>query len=146
MEIEWRGKPFEMITTGKGRVIKSGDDVAVLTIGPVGNFASAAISRVEPAGKATVAHYDMRFAKPLDEVLLHDIGKRFQRVITVEDGVLRGGVGEAIVTFCNDNGYSPKVKNLGSEDRFIEHGTPAQLYALCGYDADGIEKSINSML
>ena len=144
--VEWKGKPFEMIATGKGRVIKSGDDVAVLTIGPVGNFASEAISRVEAAGKATVAHYDMRFAKPLDEELLHDIGKKFQRVITVEDGVLRGGVGEAIVKFFNDNGYSPKVKNLGIEDRFIEHGTPAQLYALCGYDADGIEKSINSML
>ena len=146
MGVEWKGKPFEMIATGKGRVIKSGDDVAVLTIGPVGNFASEAISRVEAAGKATVAHYDMRFAKPLDEELLHDIGKKFQRVITVEDGVLRGGVGEAIVKFFNDNGYSPKVKNLGIEDRFIEHGTPAQLYALCGYDADGIEKSINSML
>jgi 1-deoxy-D-xylulose-5-phosphate synthase len=146
MGVEWKGKPFEMIATGKGRVIKSGDDVAVLTIGPVGNFASEAISRVETAGKATVAHYDMRFAKPLDEELLHDIGKKFQRVITVEDGVLRGGVGEAIVKFFNDNGYSPKVKNLGIEDRFIEHGTPAQLYALCGYDADGIEKSINSML
>ena len=146
MGVEWKGKPFETIATGKGRVIKSGDDVAVLTIGPVGNFASEAISRVEAAGKATVAHYDMRFAKPLDEELLHDIGKKFQRVITVEDGVLRGGVGEAIVKFFNDNGYSPKVKNLGIEDRFIEHGTPAQLYALCGYDADGIEKSINSML
>ena len=146
MGVEWKGKPFEMIATGKGRVIKSGDDVAVLTIGPVGNFALEAISRVEAAGKATVAHYDMRFAKPLDEELLHDIGKKFQRVITVEDGVLRGGVGEAIVKFFNDNGYSPKVKNLGIEDRFIEHGTPAQLYALCGYDADGIEKSINSML
>ena len=146
MGVEWKGKPFEMIATAKGRVIKSGDDVAVLTIGPVGNFASEAISRVEAAGKATVAHYDMRFAKPLDEELLHDIGKKFQRVITVEDGVLRGGVGEAIVKFFNDNGYSPKVKNLGIEDRFIEHGTPAQLYALCGYDADGIEKSINSML
>ncbi len=146
MGVEWKEKPFEMIATGKGRVIKSGDDVAVLTIGPVGNFASEAISRIEAAGKATVAHYDMRFAKPLDEELLHDIGKKFQRVITVEDGVLRGGVGEAIVKFFNDNGYSPKVKNLGIEDRFIEHGTPAQLYALCGYDADGIEKSINSML
>ena len=67
-------------------------------------------------------------------------------MITVEDGVLRGGVGEAIVKFFNDNGYSPKVKNLGIEDRFIEHGTPAQLYALCGYDVDGIEKAINSML
>ncbi|MBR5811457.1 MAG: 1-deoxy-D-xylulose-5-phosphate synthase [Alistipes sp.] len=146
MGVEWKGKPFEMIATGKGRVIKSGDDVAVLTIGPVGNFASEAISRVEAAGKATVAHYDMRFAKPLDEELLHEVGKKFQRVITVEDGVLRGGVGEAIVKFFNDNGYSPKVKNLGIEDRFIEHGTPAQLYALCGYDVDGIEKTINSML
>ena len=144
--MEWRGRSFEKVATGKGRLIKQGNDLAILTIGPVGNFAAEAISRIEATGKATVAHYDMRFAKPLDEELLHEVGKMFQRVITVEDGVLRGGVGEAIVKFFNDNGYSPKVKTLGIEDRFIEHGTPAQLYALCGYDADGIEKTINSML
>ena len=144
--MEWRGRSFEKVATGKGRLIKQGNDLAILTIGPVGNFAAEAISRIEATGKATVAHYDMRFAKPLDEELLHEVGKMFQRVITVEDGVLRGGVGEAIVKFFNDNGYSPKVKTLGIEDRFIEHGTPAQLYALCGYDADGIERTINSML
>jgi 1-deoxy-D-xylulose-5-phosphate synthase len=145
MGVEWKGKPFEMIATGKGRVIKSGDDVAVLTIGPVGNFASEAISRVEAAGKATVAHYDMRFAKPLDEELLHDIGKKFQRVITVEDGVLRGGVGEAITKWLSDNGYYPQVVSLGIGDGFVEHGTLPELYALCGYDVAGIVRAIKSM-
>ena len=120
--------------------------MAILTIGPIGNFAEEAIKRIEATGKATIAHYDMRFAKPLDEELLHEVGKMFRKVITIEDGVLRGGVGEAIVKFFNDNEYSVKVETLGIKDNFIEHGTPAQLYALCGYDVDGIEKTINSML
>ena len=146
MGVEWKNKPFSMITTGRGRQIKAGNDVALLTLGPVGNFAAEAIERIEATGKATIAHYDMRFAKPLDEELLHEVGKMFQKVITVEDGVLRGGIGESIIKFFNDNGYTVQVKTLGIEDRFIEHGTPAQLYALCGYDVDGIEKAINSMI
>ena len=144
--VEWKDKPFSMITTGRGHQIKAGNDIAILTLGPVGNFAAKAIERIEATGKATIAHYDMRFAKPLDEELLHEVGKMFQKVITVEDGVLRGGIGESIIKFFNDNGYTVQVKTLGIEDRFIEHGTPAQLYALCGYDVDGIEKAINSMI
>ena len=144
--VKWEGEPFQQIPTGRGRMIKNGNDLAILTIGPVGNFAAEAIARIEATGKASIAHYDMRFAKPLDEELLHEVGKMFRRVITVEDGVLRGGMGEAIVKFFNDNGYSVRVETLGIDDKFIEHGTPAQLYALCGYDVDGIERAIKSML
>ena len=143
---KWEGEPFEAIPTGKGRKLKDGHDVAVLTIGPVAHFAKEAIKRVELSMGVTVAHYDLRFAKPLDQELLHEIGRLFGKVITVEDGALRGGVGEAVVKFFNDNGYDAKVKCLGIGDKFIEHGTPAELYALCGFDAAGIEQQIKSML
>ena len=143
---KWEGEPFEAIPTGKGRKLNDGHDVAVLTIGPVAHFAKEAIKRVELSMGVTVAHYDLRFAKPLDEELLHEVGRLFGKVITVEDGALRGGVGEAVVKFFNDNGYDAKVKCLGIGDKFIEHGTPAELYALCGFDAAGIEQQIKSML
>ena len=144
--VKWEGEPFEKIPTGKGRKLKDGNEVAVLTIGPVAHFAKEAIERVESEYKTSVAHYDLRFAKPLDEELLHEVGRTFNKVITVEDGALRGGVGEAVVKFFNDNGYTINVKCLGIEDKFIEHGTPAELYALCGFDAAGIEQQIKSML
>ena len=144
--VKWEGEPFEKIPTGKGRKLKDGNEVAVLTIGPVAHFAKEAIERVESEYKTSVAHYDLRFAKPLDEELLHEVGRTFNKVITVEDGALRGGVGEAVVKFFNDNGYAVNVKCLGIEDKFIEHGTPAELYALCGFDAAGIEQQIKSML
>lgn len=144
--VKWEGEPFKEIPIGKGRKLKDGHDVAVLTIGPVASFAQEAIKNIELADGVTIAHYDLRFAKPLDEELLHEVGCIFSKVITVEDGVLRGGVGEAVVKFFNDNGYDIAVKTLGIDDKFIEHGTPAQLYALCGYDAAGIEQQIKSML
>ena len=144
--VKWEGEPFEKIPIGKGRKLKDGNEVAVLTIGPVAHFAKEAIERVESEYKTSVAHYDLRFAKPLDEELLHEVGRTFNKVITVEDGALRGGVGEAVVKFFNDNGYTINVKCLGIEDKFIEHGTPAELYALCGFDAAGIEQQIKSML
>ena len=144
--VKWEGEPFEKIPTGKGRKLKDGNEVAVLTIGPVAHFAKEAIERVESEYKTSVAHYDLRFAKPLDEELLHEVGRTFNKVITVEDGALRGGVGEAVVKFFNDNGYAVNVKCLGIEVKFIEHGTPAELYALCGFDAAGIEQQIKSML
>ena len=144
--VKWEGEPFKEIPIGKGRKLKDGHDVAVLTIGPVASFAQEAIKNIELADGVTIAHYDLRFAKPLDEELLHEVGRIFSKVITVEDGVLRGGVGEAVVKFFNDNGYDIAVKTLGIDDKFIEHGTPAQLYALCGYDAAGIEQQIKSIL
>ena len=109
----------------------------MLTIGTTAGFATKAIERAAAEG-INAAHYDLRFAKPLDEELLHEVGRNFKRVITVEDGVLRGGVGEAVSAFFNNNGYEVKVQSLGIADCFVEQGTPAQLYAECGYDAEGI--------
>ena len=86
----------------------------------------------------SVAHYDLRFVRPLDEELLREVGSRFRRVVTVEDGALRGGVGEAVTAFFNAAGYEVAVRRLGVGDRWVEHGTPAQLHALCGYDEEGI--------
>lgn len=144
--IEWRGVPFEAIPTGKGRSLKDGKDMAVITIGTTGNAAAEAIARIERSGPFTIAHYDLRFAKPLDEDLLREAATRFDRILTVEDGILRGGVGEAVTKFFADNGLTPRVRSLGIHDSFIEQGTVAQLQALCGYDTDGIERAIKEML
>ena len=142
--VAWRDEPFAAMEIGRGRCLKEGERIAVLTIGTVGNFASEAIARMEADG-IRVAHYDLRFAKPLDQELLHEVGRKFRCVVTVEDGALRGGVGEAVVAFFCEHGYLPKVVNLGIPDRFVEHGTPAQLYAQCGYDAEGIYRTLKSL-
>lgn len=142
--VAWRDEPFAAMEIGRGRCLKEGERIAVLTIGTVGNFASEAIARMEADG-IQVAHYDLRFAKPLDQELLHEVGRKFRCVVTVEDGALRGGVGEAVVAFFCEHGYLPKVVSLGIPDRFVEHGTPAQLYAQCGYDAEGIYRTLKSL-
>lgn len=142
--VAWRDEPFAAMEIGQGRCLKEGERIAVLTIGTVGNFASEAIARMEADG-IRVAHYDLRFAKPLDQELLHEVGRKFRCVVTVEDGALRGGVGEAVVAFFCEHGYLPKVVSLGIPDRFVEHGTPAQLYAQCGYDAEGIYRTLKSL-
>lgn len=142
--VAWRDEPFAAMEIGRGRCLKEGERIAVLTIGTVGNFASEAIARMEADG-IRVAHYDLRFAKPLDQELLHEVGRKFHCVVTVEDGALRGGVGEAVVAFFCEHGYLPKVVSLGIPDRFVEHGTPAQLYAQCGYDAEGIYRTLKSL-
>ena len=144
--VEWKERPFENIPTGKGREIKSGEDLAVLSIGHIGNIAAEAIKSVEAKSNVTIAHYDLRFAKPLDEELLHNVGKRFSKIITVEDGILRGGVGEAVASFLNENGYKTNVIKLGIADTFIEHGTLEQLHAMCGIDSAGIEQAITEAL
>lgn len=142
--VAWRDEPFAAMEIGRGRCLKEGERIAVLTISTVGNFASEAIARMEADG-IRVAHYDLRFAKPLDQELLHEVGRKFRCVVTVEDGALRGGVGEAVVAFFCEHGYLPKVVSLGIPDRFVEHGTPAQLYAQCGYDAEGIYRTLKSL-
>ena len=142
--VAWRDEPFAAMEIGRGRCLKEGERIAVLTIGTVGNFAAEAIARMEADG-IRVAHYDLRFAKPLDQELLHEVGRKFRCVVTVEDGALRGGVGEAVVAFFCEHGYLPKVVSLGIPDRFVEHGTPAQLYAQCGYDAEGIYRTLKSL-
>jgi len=144
-QIDWR-KPMEEITVGTGKCLKEGKDIAVLTLGPIGNASLEAISNIEQKEKVSVAHYDLCFLKPLDEKLLHEIGKKFSKIITVEDGVLKGGFGSAILEFMSDNNYSPSITRLGLPDHFIEHGTPQELYHELGLDAEGIEKSIQNML
>ncbi|KAA6341849.1 1-deoxy-D-xylulose-5-phosphate synthase [termite gut metagenome] len=135
---------FEEIPIGKGRKLKEGKDLAVLTIGPIGTLATQAITRVEMQG-ISVAHYDLRFLKPLDEELLHEVGSRFEKIVTIEDGVIRGGMGSAVLEFMADNGYQPKVMRIGVPDEFIEHGSIRELYRLCGMDEEGIFKRILSV-
>ena len=139
---DWR-KPFSEIKVGEGRKLKDGDDLAILTFGPIGNEASKAIDILKP--NMSIAHYDMRFAKPLDEAMLHEVFEKFDHVITVEDGCLQGGIGSAIIEFMVDHNYSSKVKRLGMPDKLVEHGEQYQLYAECGYDAAGIVEAVKSL-
>ncbi len=132
---------FEQLPIGKGTILREGKDVAVLTFGPVGNIAARAIARAETEG-VSVFQADLRYAKPLDEELLHTVGQRFNRVITIEDGVIHGGVGSAVNEFFNAHGYTCHIEMLGIEDQFVEHGTIAQLRSLCGYDEEGIYNKI----
>lgn len=138
--VDWKS-PFEEIKIGKGRKLKDGKDIAVVSIGPIGNIASKAIERAEKEGKS-IAHYDLRFLKPLDEELLHEVGRTFKKVITVEDGVTKAGMGSAVLEFFADNGYSPEVHRIGVPDQFIEHGSIPELYKLCGMDEEGIYNAL----
>lgn len=137
----WRC-PLEAVPVGKGRKLKEGRDLAVITLGPIGNTAARAIAQAEKRGTLSVAHYDLRFLKPLDTEMLHEIGRRFSRIITIEDGVKTGGMGTAILEFMSENGYSPLLERIGVPDRFIEHGSVQQLYQLCGMDEEGIAATI----
>lgn len=142
---DWRC-PLEEIPVGRGRRLKDGEDLAVITLGPIGNVASRAIRRAEQAQSHTIAHYDLRFLKPLDEDMLHEIGQRFHHIITVEDGVLKGGMGSAILEFLADNGYSTKTHRIGVPDTFVEHGAMKELHHLCGMDEDNIYQTILNIL
>jgi len=141
---EWR-TPMQRIEIGKGRMIKDGEDVAILTIGHPGNFAVQATKQLLTEG-LDPAHYDMRFAKPLDEELLHIIARKFNKVITVEDGTIVGGFGSAVLEFFAANNYTPEVKMLGIPDAIIEHGKPEELHRECGYDAQGIAEAVRVMV
>jgi 1-deoxy-D-xylulose-5-phosphate synthase len=141
---EWR-TPFEPIEIGKGRVIQEGEEVAILTIGHPGNFAVMACKELAKEG-LNPAHYDMRFAKPLDEELLHEIAHKFNKIITVEDGTIVGGFGSAILEFMAANGYIPEVKMLGIPDRIVEHGKPEELHRECGYDAPAIAEAVREII
>lgn len=133
---DWR-KPFREIPVGKGRKIKDGKDLAILTIGHIGNYAVEACRMLEDEQVST-AHYDMRFVKPLDEELLHEIFSNFRYVLTVEDGCLQGGFGSAVLEFMADKGYTSKVVRLGIPDKVVEHGEQLELHAECGFDPEGI--------
>lgn len=136
---DWRC-PLEEIPVGKGRRLKDGEDLAVITLGPIGNAAARAIRRAEQENGLSIAHYDLRFLKPIDEELLHEVGRKFRRIITVEDGIREGGMGSAVLEFMADNGYTPHVQRVGVPDKFVEHGTVQQLHCLCGMDEEGIYK------
>ncbi len=137
--------PFEEMQIGKGRKIKDGEEVAILTFGHPGNFAAAAIRDVKAEG-LNPAHYDMRFAKPIDEALLHEVFGKFNKIITVEDGTVVGGFGTAVLEFMNAHNYKAAVKIMGIPDALIEHGTPKQLYSEIGIDANGIAEAIRDMV
>ena len=137
---DWQ-KPFEILPVGKGQKLKDGKDVAVLSIGAIGNIAAEAIKNAQVSG-VDAAHYDMIYLKPIDEELLHEVGKNFSRIITVENGTIQGGLGTAVMEFMIENGYTPQIKRIGVPDKFIEHGTIPELYRLCGMDVESITKVI----
>lgn len=134
---DWRC-PLEEVEVGTGRKLCDGTDVAVLSIGPVGNEVTKAIARCE----RSVAHYDMRFLKPLDEVILQEVGSRFQKIVTIEDGVRNGGLGTAVTEWMNDHGYHPQIVRMGLPDSFVEHGTVKELHHIVGLDAEAILKEL----
>ncbi|MBE6197038.1 MAG: 1-deoxy-D-xylulose-5-phosphate synthase [Rikenellaceae bacterium] len=136
----WRDSPFEQLPIGRGRKLREGKDIALLTVGTTCGFAREA-AEILAAGGISAAHYDLRYAKPLDEELLREVAERFDRIITVEDGSLRGGVGEAVAAWFSCAGFRPQLRCLGIPDQFIEHGTPKELYRLCGFDAEGIVRA-----
>ncbi len=138
--LEWK-TPMKAIKVGTGRKMTDGTDVAFVTVGPVGNFAQEAVAELKEVG-ISAAHYDLRFVKPLDEVMLHEIFTKFDKVITVEDGCLMGGMGSAVLEFMGDHHYTSKIVRLGVPDTYIHHGTPAELYAEAGFDkASLVEKA-----
>ena len=146
--VDWQC-PLDNIAVGTGRVIHEGTDVAVITIGPIGYDVESAIQQIEsedPSRKNHVAHYDLRFLKPLDDHLLDEVGSRFKHVITVEDGVRNGGMGSAVLEWMSDHGYHPEVVRLGLPDCFVEHGTVAQLREKWGLDVPSIKKTIEESL
>jgi 1-deoxy-D-xylulose-5-phosphate synthase len=140
---EWK-KPFEEITIGKGRRLRTGKDIAILSFGHPGNFAAAAIRELQGEG-ISPAHYDMRFAKPLDEVLLHEALSQYGKIVTVEDGTVVGGFGTAVLEFMQQHGYKNDVRILGIPDRVVEHGTLKELHRECGYDAAAIAEAIRDL-
>lgn len=140
---EWK-TPFREIQVGKGRKIKDGEEVAILSFGHPGNFVTAAIRSLRAEG-LNPAHYDMRFAKPIDEELLHEVFRKFRKVVTVEDGTVVGGFGSAVLEFMNAHGYQAAVRIMGIPDRLVEHGTPKQLYEEIGLDAQSIAHTVKEL-
>ena len=140
---DWQNE-MELLPVGRGRRLREGTDVAVVTIGPIGNVARQAIEAAAAEG-ISAAHYDMIYLKPIDEELLHEIGRRYSRIITVENGTVVGGLGTAVMEFMMEHGYTPRVQRIGIPDRFIEHGSIAELYNLCGMDTPHILEAIRSL-
>jgi 1-deoxy-D-xylulose-5-phosphate synthase len=139
--VEWRDTEFTTLEEGRGEKLRDGEDVAIVAVGTMANVALRAAER----SQRSVAVYDLRYAKPLDAALIEEIGAKYKRIITIEDGVIRGGVGESVVAMLANKGFAPKVVNLGIDDRFVEHGKPAELYRECGYDEEAVLQTINNI-
>ena len=141
--------PLEAIPVGKGRKLRDGNDIAVITLGPIGVTAAKAIEEAltpQPSTiTSTIAHYDLRFLKPLDEDMLHEIGSKFKKIITIEDGVRNGGMGSAVLEWMSEHGYTPTVRRLGLPDEFVEHGTVEELQAIVGIDKESIKRAIQQI-
>ena len=137
---DWRC-PLETVEVGKGRRIKSGKDVAFITIGPLGKVMESAVAEAGKHG-VSVAHYDMRFLKPIDEEILHEVGENFKYIVTLEDGAVKGGLGSAVAEYMAANGYTPKIEMMGIPDMFVEHGTTDELYRLCNMDKEAVVKKL----
>lgn len=142
--VEWK-TPFKKIKIGEGKRLKNGNDIAILSIGSIGTEAIKAIEVLEKDG-LSIAHYDMRFVKPIDELLLHEVFAKFDKVITLEDGCVMGGMGSAVLEFMADNNYRATVKRLGIPDKFVEHGTQNELYNECIYNSEAIVTTVKSMV
>jgi 1-deoxy-D-xylulose-5-phosphate synthase len=136
---DWK-TPFKSITIGTGRRVRSGEDIAILSIGPIGNYGLKACEELQDKN-ISAALYDMRFVKPIDELLLHEVFGKFKKVVTVEDGCVQGGMGSAVLEFMADHGYQAQVVRLGIPDHFIEHGTQDELFAECHFDTNSIVRT-----
>ena len=143
MTTDWNCE-FEAIPIGKGRKLKDGNDIAVITLGPIGYRAQKAIAKAENETGISVAHYDLRFVKPLDADMLNEIGKNFKKIITIEDGIISGGAGSAVMEFMADGGYDVEIKRVGIKDCFVQHGAVNELYKICGLDEDSIYQLIKN--
>ena len=141
---DWQ-QPFREIRIGTAVMLRPGKDLAILSFGNTGNLAAEAIRKMEDEN-LEIEHWDMRFVKPMDKDCLHAIFRHFEKIITIEDGVISGGFGSAVIEFMSDNGYWANVKRLGVPDAFIDHGTQPELYKECGFDAESICKHIRSMV
>ncbi|CAG0960636.1 1-deoxy-D-xylulose-5-phosphate synthase [Flavobacteriales bacterium] len=137
--------PFKKITLGTGRRVANGNDIAILSIGHIGNYVTKAIEKLKQEG-ISAAHYDMRFVKPIDEVLLHEVFGKFNKVITIEDGCLMGGMGSAVLEFMAANGYHAQVKMMGLPDKYIEHGSQIELHTECGIHPEGVVLTAKEMV
>jgi len=143
--VDWQ-QPFSELKPGKARKLKEGSDIAILSIGYAGNLVQEALKKLNTSPVISLAHYDMRYAKPLDEEILHSVFKQFDRIITVEDGTIVGGFGSAVIEFMCENSYQAHVKRLGVPDRFIDQGKQSELYKECGFDPDSIISAIRSVV
>ncbi len=144
VELDWE-KPFKEIERGTGQVLREGDELAIISLGPIGNTVADAIDELEKL-HLSIAHYDLRFLKPIDKKLLKQVFEKHVKIITIEDGSIAGGMGSAVLEYMSENKYQAEVKRMGIPDRFIDHGTPEELYAECGMDKAGIVDTVKSML